>query len=107
MIEGIYRLLFDYSYPVNLGNPDEIAVLDFAKEILNLSKINQKIDFLPLPEGIEAQPDIGLAKNIKLVPKKINRQQGILETVKYFKSIPKSKLLKVEHKNFQNTLKLR
>ena len=72
LIEGIYRLLFsDYSYPVNLGNPDEIAVLDFAKEILNLSKINQKIDFLPLPEGDpkRRQPDISLAKNIKLVPK--------------------------------------
>ena len=67
LIEGIYRLLFsDYSYPVNLGNPDEIAVLDFAKEILNLSKINQKIDFLPLPEGDpkRRQPDISLAKKI-------------------------------------------
>ena len=61
LIEGIYRLLFsDYSfYPVNLGNSDDIA-LDFAKEILNLSKINQKIDFLPLPEGDpkRRQPDI-------------------------------------------------
>ena len=67
LIEGIYRLLFsDYSYPVNLGNPDEITVLDFAKEILNLSKINQKIDFLPLPEGDpkRRQPDISLAKKI-------------------------------------------
>ena len=59
-----------------------------------------------MPEGDpkRRQPDISLAKNIKLVPK-INRQQGILQTVKYFKSIPKSKLLKVEHKNFSKHIK--
>ena len=67
LVEGIYRLLFsDYSYPVNLGNPDEITVLDFANEILNFSKTNQKIDFLQLPEGDpkRRQPDISLAKKI-------------------------------------------
>lgn len=108
LVEGIYRLLFsDYSYPVNLGNPDEITVLDFANEILNFSKTNQKIDFLQLPEGDpkRRQPDISLAKKILNWYPKINRQQGILKTVKYFKSIPKSKLLKVEHKNFSKHIK--
>jgi dTDP-glucose 4,6-dehydratase len=77
LIEGIYRLLFsDYSYPVNLGNPDEITVLDFAKEVLNFNKINQKIDFLPLPEGDpkRRQPDISLAKKILNWSPKNNRQ---------------------------------
>lgn len=108
LVEGIYRLLFsDYSYPVNLGNPDEITVLDFANEILNFSKTNQKIDFLQLPEGDpkRRQPDISLAKKILNWYPKINREQGILQTVKYFKSIPKSKLLKVEHKNFSKHIK--
>ena len=108
LIEGIYRLLFsDYCYPINLGNPDEITVLDFAKEVLNLGKINQKIDFLPLPEGDpkRRQPDISLAKKILNWHPKVHREQGILETFKYFKSIPKLKLLKVEHKNFSKHIK--
>ena len=50
LVNGIYKLLFsDYSLPVNLGNPDEITIIDFANEILKLTKSDQKINFKPLP----------------------------------------------------------
>ena len=65
LVNGIYKLLFsDYSLPVNLGNPDEITIIDFAHEILQLTNSDQKISFKPLPEGdpLKRQPDISLAK---------------------------------------------
>ena len=71
LIEGIYRLLFsDYTLPVNLGNPDEITIIEFAEEILALTNSNQKIKYkhLPKDDPLKRQPDISLAKNIKLGP---------------------------------------
>ena len=65
LVNGIYKLLFsDYSLPVNLGNPDEITIIDFAHEILQLTNSDQKISFKPLPKGdpLKRQPDISLAK---------------------------------------------
>ena len=67
LVEGIYRLLFsDYSFPVNLGNPDEITIIEFADEILKLTNSDQQICFKPLPEGdpLKRQPDITLAKKV-------------------------------------------
>jgi dTDP-glucose 4,6-dehydratase len=67
LIEGIYRLLFsDYTLPVNLGNPDEITISEFAQEILTLTNTNQKIKYKPLPKDdpLKRQPDISLAKKI-------------------------------------------
>src|SRR5690606_33909711 len=67
LVEGIYRLLMsDYHYPVNIGNPDEISLKDFAEEILKLTGSNQKIIFKPLPEDDPKQrrPDISKAKEI-------------------------------------------
>jgi dTDP-glucose 4,6-dehydratase len=70
LIEGIYRLLFsDHALPVNLGNPDEVTINTFAKEIIALSGSVHKIKHQPLPEGdpLKRQPDISLAKkNLKL-----------------------------------------
>ena len=66
-IEGLYRLLMsDYSYPVNLGNPNEITILEFAKEIIKLTGTTQKIIFKPLPKDdpLQRQPDITKAKEI-------------------------------------------
>jgi dTDP-glucose 4,6-dehydratase len=108
LIEGIYRLLFsDYSYPINLGNPDEISILKFAREIIAFGQKNQKIEFKPLPEGDpkRRQPDISLAKKILNWSPKVRRDKGINNTLEYFKAISKSKLLKIEHKNFSKHIK--
>src|ERR1035441_6661917 len=61
LIEGIYRLLFsDYSYPVNIGNPNEITIKQFAEEIIALTRTNQKIVYKPLPtdDPKQRRPDI-------------------------------------------------
>src|SRR5215510_4455708 len=80
LVEGIYRLLFsDYAEPVNLGNPDEITILEFAEEIIKLTGTKQKIIFNPLPQDDpkQRQPDISLAKKVMGWEPKISRQQGL------------------------------
>ena len=109
LVEGVFRLLFsDYSSPVNLGNPAEISILDFANEIISFGDSNQTIDFMPLPEGDpqRRQPDIGLAKKILNWSPQVKRQEGILRTFEYFKKIPRAKLLKGDYKNFSKHIKL-
>tara|TARA_B100001059_G_scaffold207646_1_gene219321 strand:- start:34 stop:1023 length:990 start_codon:yes stop_codon:yes gene_type:complete len=109
LVEGIFRLLFsEYSNPVNLGNPAEISILDFANEIISFGDSNQTIDFMPLPEGDphRRQPNIDLAKKILNWSPKVQRQKGILKTFEYFKKIPRSKLFNVDHKNFSKHIKL-
>ena len=67
LIEGIYKLLFsNYNYPINIGNPNEISINDFAKEIIELTNSRQKIIYKPLPENdpLKRKPDIDLAKDI-------------------------------------------
>ena len=108
LIEGIYRLLFsDYTLPVNLGNPDEITIIEFAEEILALTNTNQKIQYKPLPKDdpLKRQPDINLAKKILDWTPKINRSQGIKSTLEYFKTLSKDQLNKIEHKEFKKFLK--
>lgn len=108
LVNGIYKLLFsDYSLPVNLGNPDEITIIDFANEILKLTKSDQKINFKPLPEGdpLKRQPDISLAKKeLNWIPK-TNRSDGMKNTFDYFKSLPKEKWYKTDHKDFSKHIK--
>src|SRR6201995_492889 len=90
LIEGIYRLLLsDYAYPVNVGNPDEISLKDFAEEIIKLTGTKQKIVFRPLPadDPQQRQPDITKAKNILGWQPKISRQEGLKKTYDYFKSL--------------------
>lgn len=95
MIEGIYRLLLsDYVFPVNLGNPAEISLLEIAKEILIITEAKSKIKFLPLPEDDPKirQPDISKAKEIFGWEPKVSRVEGLKITYKYFKSIINYKL---------------
>jgi len=103
-IEGIYRLLLsDYDYPVNIGNPHEITIRDFAEEIVKLTGTNQKIVYKPLPKDdpMQRQPDISKAKEILGWEPKISRQEGMKRTYDYFRSLPQEELYKKEHKDFK------
>ena len=107
-IEGIYRLLFsDYVYPVNIGNPDEISILDFAEEIINLTNTSQKIIFKDLPKNdpLQRQPDISLAKKLLDWEPTVSREEGMKITFDYFKGLPSDKLYKKEHKDFTNHIR--
>lgn len=107
-VEGIYRLLLsDYVYPVNIGNPHEITIKDFAKEIVKLTKASQKVVFKPLPidDPLQRQPDISLAKKILDWEPKVARDVGLKVTFHYFKTLSKEELFKSEHKNFKNHIK--
>jgi dTDP-glucose 4,6-dehydratase len=88
LIEGIKRLLdSDVTDPVNLGNPEEITVLDFAKEIIRLTGSKSRIIFCPLPQNDPKvrQPDITKAKTILEWEPKVSRQEGLRRTLQYFK----------------------
>ncbi len=103
LIEGIYRLLMsDYVYPVNIGNPDEISINDFAVEILQLTGAKNNIIYKPLPKDDPKQrrPDITLAKNILNWEPKVGRSEGLEMTLNYFKSLSKDELYKTEHRRF-------
>ena len=100
LVEGIYRLLLsDYVYPVNLGNPDEITIAEFANEIIKLTGTNQKIKevTLPVDDPKQRKPDISLAKKLLNWEPKVNREDGLKITFEYFKSLPEEKLFKIEH----------
>jgi dTDP-glucose 4,6-dehydratase len=91
LVEGIYRLLLnDYHLPVNIGNPDEISLKDFAEEIIALTGTSQKIVYKPLPvdDPKQRQPDISLAKRILNWTPTVARKQGLAKTYDYFKSLP-------------------
>jgi dTDP-glucose 4,6-dehydratase len=107
-IEGFYRLLkSSYVYPVNIGNPNEISILDFAKEIIKLTGTKQKIIFKPLPtdDPLQRQPDITKAKEILNWEPKISRSEGMKKTFKYFKSLTSKELMKSEHKDFSKHIR--
>lgn len=108
MVEGIFRLLMsDYPYPLNIGNPDEISILDFAKEILALTGAQQKIVFhdLPKDDPMQRQPNIEKAKSILGWEPKISRAKGLKITYEYFKSMSAEDLYKREHNNFKDYIK--
>lgn len=107
-VEGIYRLLLsDYENPVNIGNPHEITILDFAKEIIKLTGTNQKIIFkdLPVDDPMQRQPDISLAKKLLGWEPKVGRREGMKITFDYFKGLTKEELYKSEHKDFSEHIK--
>ena len=107
-IEGIYRLLMsNYAYPVNIGNPHEISIRDFAEEIIKLTGTKQKVVYkgLPVDDPMQRQPDIKLAKKILNWEPKINRDKGLKITFEFFKTLSKDELYKSEHKNFENHIK--
>ncbi|MCF8340759.1 MAG: SDR family oxidoreductase [Chitinophagaceae bacterium] len=97
LVEGIYRLLMsDYVYPVNIGNPVEITLKEFAEEIIKLTGTNQKIAYKPLPvdDPKQRKPDITKAKVILGWEPKVNRAEGLAITYNYFKSLPPEELYK-------------
>lgn len=108
-IEGIYRLLLsDYAYPVNIGNPHEISIKDFAEEIIKLTGTSQKICYkdLPIDDPKQRQPDIALAKKTLNWEPQVERSEGMKKTFDYFKSLSQEDLFKSEHKNFNKHIKL-
>lgn len=103
LIEGIYRLLLsDYSQPVNVGNPDEISIKDFAEEIIKLTGTNQKVIYkdLPIDDPKQRQPDITKARTILNWEPKVSRSEGLKITYDYFKSLSKEELNRIDHNNF-------
>ncbi len=100
LVEGIHRLLMsDYVQPVNIGNPDEISILDFAQEIIALTGTNQKVVFHDLPKDDPKQrkPDISRAQDLLGWEPKVGRAEGLKITYDYFKSLPEEDLYKYAH----------
>lgn len=98
LVEGIYRLLMsDCAKPVNVGNPDEISLKDFAEEIIKLTGTTQKIVYKPLPvdDPKQRQPDISRAKEILGWTPKVSRSEGLRITYEYFKNLPTEELYKL------------
>lgn len=90
LIEGIYRLLLsDHHLPVNIGNPDEISLKDFAEEVLKLTggKVNIVYEPLPVDDPKQRQPDITKAKSILGWEPKVMRAEGLAQTYNYFKNL--------------------
>ncbi|HKP32309.1 MAG TPA: UDP-glucuronic acid decarboxylase family protein [Chitinophagaceae bacterium] len=90
LVDGIYRLLMsDYNMPVNIGNPDEITLKEFAEEILDLTGHKVKITYKPLPvdDPKQRQPDIKKAKELLGWQPKVKRSEGLRITYDYFKSL--------------------
>jgi len=103
-VEGIYKLLLsDYSLPVNIGNPNEITIKDFADEIIRLTGTEQKVTYKDLPQNdpLQRQPDITLAKKLLNWEPKIDRSEGMKLTLDYFKSLSEDELFKKDHKDFK------
>lgn len=91
LVEGIYRLLFsNYHLPVNIGNPNEISLKEFAEEIIALTGTKQKIVHKPLPvdDPKQRQPDITKAKELLDWTPRVSRKDGLKITYEYFKSLP-------------------
>jgi len=98
LVEGIYRLLLsNYAMPVNIGNPDQITLKEFAEEIIELTGTRQKIIYKPLPQDDprQRQPDITKAKEILGWEPKVNRAEGLKITYEYFKLLPREDLFKL------------
>ena len=98
LVEGLVRLLkSDYHLPVNIGNPDEISLKDFAEEIIALTGTKQKIGYKPLPmdDPKQRKPDITRAKALLNWEPKVSRRDGLAKTYDYFKVLPQSDLYKL------------
>lgn len=102
-VEGIYRLLMsDYTDPVNIGNPHETTIKEFAEEIIKLTGTSQKIIYrsLPTDDPTQRQPDITRAKEILGWEPKTGRAEGLKKVFEYFKSLSPQELQKKEHRDF-------
>ena len=90
LIDGIYKLLLsDEENPVNIGNPNEVTIEEIAKEITELTNSKSKIVYkkLPIDDPKVRQPDISKAKSVLSWEPKVSREEGLLKTIDYFKSI--------------------
>jgi dTDP-glucose 4,6-dehydratase len=102
-VEGIYRLLFsNYTQPINIGNPHETTISEFAEEIIALTGTQQKVVYKPLPQDdpMQRQPDITKAREILGWEPKVNRAEGLKIVYDYFKSLSPEDLQRKEHRNF-------
>jgi dTDP-glucose 4,6-dehydratase len=100
LVEGIYRLLLsECADPVNVGNPMEITIAQFAEEIIKLTGTNQKVIYQPLPvdDPKQRQPNIDKARSILGWEPKVSREDGLRITWEYFKSLPKERLYEEAH----------
>jgi dTDP-glucose 4,6-dehydratase len=105
LVDGIYRLLLsDYAMPVNIGNPVEISLKDFAEEVLKLTGNTVKITYKPLPvdDPKQRKPDITKAREILGWEPKVERAEGLAKTYEYFKSLPSEEWSK-QPKEFVST----
>ena len=103
LVNGIVRLLeCDYSEPVNIGNPSEITISQFAEEIISLTGTEQKVIYkdLPVDDPKQRKPDIKKAKELLNWMPKVDRSEGLKLTYEYFKSLTKEELFHTEHSNF-------
>ncbi len=103
LIEGMVRLLkSDYHLPMNIGNPSEISISEFANEIIRLTGTSQKVIFKDLPENDPKQrrPDIQKARKILNWSPKIDRSTGLKYTYNYFKNLTQEELRTKDHYNF-------
>ncbi|NKI26843.1 SDR family oxidoreductase [Arenibacter sp. 6A1] len=104
-VEGIYRLLMsDYTEPINIGNPHETTIKEFAEEIIKLTGTDQKIIYKELPQDdpLQREPDISLAKEILGWEPKVSRAEGLKKVYEYFKSLSPEELQKKEHRDFSS-----
>ena len=103
LVEGIVRLLHsDCADPVNIGNPDEITIAQFAEEIIALTGTNQKVIYkdLPVDDPKQRQPDIAKARALLNWEPQIDRSEGLKRTYAYFKGLSKEELMETDHSNF-------
>lgn len=103
LVNGIIKLLeSDYSEPVNIGNPSEITISQFAEEIISLTGTEQKVIYkdLPVDDPKQRKPDIKKAKELLNWMPKVDRSEGLKLTYEYFKSLTKEELFHTEHSNF-------
>ena len=103
LIDGIVKLLeSDYSEPVNIGNPSEISISQFAEEIISLTGTEQKVIYkdLPIDDPKQRRPDIKKAKEMLNWFPKIDRSEGLNLTYEYFKGLTKEELFHTEHSDF-------
>ncbi len=104
LVEGIFRLHFsNETRPVNIGNPDEITIREFADEIIALTGTDQKVVYRELPENDpkQRQPDIARAREVLGWEPRVDRAEGLRRTYAYFKSLTPEELNKSEHKAFE------
>jgi dTDP-glucose 4,6-dehydratase len=104
LVEGIVRLLMsDYALPVNIGNPDEITIGQFAEEIIKLTGTTQKVIYkdLPVDDPKQRQPDITKARTLLGWEPKVGRAEGLKLTYDYFKSLTKEELYQSDHIDFE------